>query len=74
VSATITQLPARRELAHRASNGIDVRLYWSPRDNSVTVAVHDSVGASFELAADPARALDVFEHPYAYARTLDAAA
>jgi hypothetical protein len=57
-----------RELAHRASHGIEVVLLWHELTNDLTVCVSDQrTGAYFELAADPEHALDVFEHPYAYA-------
>lgn len=65
LSATITEA---RELDRRSSDGIDVALFWSPRSNRVWVVVEDTRdGCSFEIDADPAHALDVFHHPYAYA-------
>lgn len=66
----------RRELAHRRADGVDVRLWWRPADDSVAVTVLREAGSSFELVVDPAEALDAFEHPYAYAalRGLDLAA
>jgi hypothetical protein len=60
-------LTDRRELGHRSSNGIDVYLLWSPATDSLAVLVDDARGDSFELAVDAREALDVFEHPYAYA-------
>ena len=60
---------ALRELDHRVSDGIDVRLLWRPHDNRALVAVSDSkTGDAFtiEVGADQ-RALDVFHHPFAYA-------
>lgn len=61
--------PPRRELAHRSSNGIDVFLLWCPADDSLAVTVIDATADSFsfELVVDPHEALDVFDHPYAYA-------
>lgn len=59
--------PTRRELAHRSSNGIEVYLLWSPADDSVAVTVSDDGGDSFELSVAAHEALEVFEHPYAYA-------
>lgn len=67
MTATIHTLPARRELAHRSSNGIDVFLLWSPADDSLAVVLIDANSDSFELVVDPAEALDTFEHPYAHA-------
>lgn len=58
-----------RELDYRASNGVEVALLWHPATDHVSVTVHDATtGESFELVlADDDRALDVFEHPNAYA-------
>jgi hypothetical protein len=67
MTATITTLTARRELDHRRANGIDVTLSWSPDRNALFVTVVDDAGDSFELAAEPHEALEVFHHPYAYA-------
>jgi hypothetical protein len=56
------------ELHHRSSDGIEVSLRWSRLTNELTVAVEDSrSGVSFELPAPAEKALDVFEHPFAYA-------
>ena len=56
------------ELHHRSADGIEVSLLWSRLTNALTVAVEDSrSGVSFELAAPAEKALDVFEHPFAYA-------
>ena len=56
------------ELHHRSADGIEVTLLWSRRTNTLTVAVEDSrSGESFELPAPAEKALDVFEHPFAYA-------
>jgi hypothetical protein len=62
---------ARRELDHRHSDGIDVTLSWSPTRNDLFVTVRDTGGDSFELAVEPYEALDVFQHPYAYAARRD---
>jgi hypothetical protein len=59
--------PARRELAYRSSNGIDVFLLWCPTDDSLAVVVIDGAAESFELAVTSNEALDVFDHPYAHA-------
>jgi hypothetical protein len=56
------------ELHHRATDGIEVSLLWSRLTNALTVAVEDSrSGMSFVLPAPADNALDVFEHPFAYA-------
>jgi hypothetical protein len=58
-----------RELAHRASDGIEVTLAWRKSDNRVTVSVSDSkTGEAFEVAVEQTdQALHAFEHPFAYA-------
>jgi hypothetical protein len=57
-----------RELAHRRDDGVEVVLLWHQISNELTVSVSDQrSGAYFELAAAPDHALDVFNHPYAYA-------
>ena len=66
---TTNQPAALRELDHRVSDGIDVRLLWRPEDDRALVAVSDArTGESFtiEVGTDQ-RASDVFHHPYAYA-------
>jgi hypothetical protein len=56
------------ELAAHENDGISVRLLWHPRENAVTVSVEDArVGDCFQLAVAPERALDAFQHPFAYA-------
>ena len=59
--------PARQELAYRSSNGIDVFLLWSPADDTLAVVVIDENAVSFELVVAAHEALDVFDHPFAYA-------
>lgn len=58
-----------RELDHRTSDGLDVRLLWSEYDRRVAVVVHDATtGDGFSVPVLPHdRALDVFLHPFAYA-------
>jgi hypothetical protein len=63
----------RRELAHRANNGIEVSLFWSKAGNRVTIEVFDQrFDEGFELEVAGADALDAFNHPYAYAAALAA--
>lgn len=57
----------RRELDRRHSNGIDVTLSWCPTGGELFVTVLDEAGDCFELRVGPDEALDVFNHPYAYA-------
>jgi len=57
-----------RELAYRATDGIEVSLLWDRATNALKVLVADErTGDSFELDAPSDRALDVFYHPFAYA-------
>jgi hypothetical protein len=57
-----------RELAYRASDGIEIQLLWQQGTDELLVSVSDErSGAYFELAAGPDQALDVFNHPYAHA-------
>jgi hypothetical protein len=56
------------ELHHRSAHGLEVSLLWTRGTNALTVAVEDRLsGAHFELTATADKALDVFEHPFAYA-------
>ena len=65
-----TVIDDRRELAVRASNGIEVSLFWSKLRDRVTVAISDRrLDHDFEFEVDAAHALDAFNHPYAYAST-----
>jgi hypothetical protein len=55
------------ELAHRASNGLDVALLWSRQTGRLVVAVADTrTGETFTVDAPHDRALDVYNHPFAY--------
>ena len=57
-----------RELAARDSDGVQVRLLWHAADNAVIVAVEDArIGDRFQMRVAPDRALDAFNHPFAYA-------
>jgi hypothetical protein len=57
-----------RELAYRATGGIEVGLFWHQGTDELLVSVSDErSGACLELAAAPDQALDVFNHPYAHA-------
>jgi len=55
------------ELAHRTNDGIDVYLFWNQPSGRVTVSVFDTkANSGFEVEVDGPRALDAFNHPYAY--------
>jgi hypothetical protein len=58
----------QKELSYRENDGIAVTLLWHSGTNRLSVVVHDSRnGDRFELPARAENALEVFEHPYAYA-------
>src|SRR6185312_4771735 len=60
-----------RELAHRVTDGLEVVLSWHQVTNELIVSVADErTGAHYEVAAAPNKALDVFNHPYAYAASM----
>ena len=66
---TATTDTPMRELDHRHSDGIDVRLLWSQGDNRVHVAVNDhKTGESFVVEVrEGESAANIFQHPFAYA-------
>ena len=66
---TSTHISDLHELAHRNSNGLDVRLLWARSTNTVSVCVHDELlEEEFELVVDSGTsALAVYTHPFAYA-------
>ena len=63
----IIRRSGRRELAHRRSCGIDVRLIWDSAGDGLTVEVRDGEAAVLVVAVGGRAPLDVFRHPYAYA-------
>ena len=66
---TTTTTTGMRELDHRHSDGIDVRLLWDQGDNRVHVAVSDrKTGESFVVEVrEGESAANIFQHPFAYA-------
>jgi hypothetical protein len=62
-------LTSMRELHSRVNGGIHVRLLWCEGDGRLFVAVNDRrTGDAFSVEVpDDQRALQVFDHPYAYA-------
>ena len=58
-----------KELARRHDgDGIDVSLTWRRADGRLTVVVTDPAGHTLTLPARGDNALDVYYHPFAYAR------
>ena len=65
---TVMEIGTTRELAYRSSAGIDVALRWDAESDELTVTAFDSSTSELlELPAAREHALDVFNHPYAYA-------
>jgi hypothetical protein len=55
------------ELAHRASDGIEVSLLWNRFTNRVWIRVFDARSdEGFEVDVDGRSALDAYRHPFAY--------
>jgi hypothetical protein len=65
-------LPRRTEmteLARRRNEDVEVSLFWDRRHDRLFVLVEDvRVGDRFSVLATRKKALDVFNHPFAYAR------
>lgn len=65
-------MPSERQivdLANRHSDDLDVVLLWSRVSGRIWVRIiHCRSGRTARIEATPANALDVFEHPFAYAR------
>ena len=65
---TAIPIETRKELAHRANDGIEVTLFWKKPTTRVAIEVSDvRLGESFEFEVEGEMALDAFHHPYAYA-------
>jgi hypothetical protein len=57
------------DLADRHSHDLDVALLWSRESGRLCVTVtHRRSGHTARIETSPANALDVFEHPLAYAK------
>jgi hypothetical protein len=54
---------AVRELDHRASDGLEVRLLWNAATEHVLVSVAERDGMDFEFQVPATHALDAFHHP-----------
>ena len=66
---TRTRIPTAIDLASREADGVHVTLLWHGHEDFVSVVVEDSkTDETFELVlSDTDNALDVFDHPFAYA-------
>ena len=70
MTATTTRLAAGiSELSSRSANGIDVALLWQHRGNTAVVVVVDQRSGQSLVhdVGEDDNALDIFNHPYAYA-------
>jgi hypothetical protein len=57
-----------RELHHRRSCDIDVRLMWQPQTDRLTVEVFDRAdGSTLVVEVGTRSPMEVFRHPYAFA-------
>jgi hypothetical protein len=66
---------SRRELAQRVNAGLEITLYWNPRDNSTTIEVYQaSTEETITFPVPTDRALDAFHYPFAHLTEHDAAA
>jgi hypothetical protein len=67
MSTTATTNTARRELARRANGGLEITLFWHPRDNSTSIDIHHATtDETISFRVPPDRALDAFHHPFAH--------
>ena len=67
---TANSRAAVRELAQRLSGTDEIRLVWNPATDRIELSVRDvETGVGFRIAVSPCRAVDAFNHPYAYAPT-----
>lgn len=59
-----------RELDARRGDGLDIRLLWTPADDSLVVTVADArTEELFIIPVAPHEARKAFHHPFAYAAT-----
>ena len=66
---TRQSIETRTELAHRSSDDLDVTLVWvhgAGRNTAVVCVCDQREGAYFEIPTEAYRALEVYDHPFAY--------
>lgn len=63
-----TYQPVLRELAYRHVDALGITLLWNSRANEVSICLKDELtGERLRFEVDATRALDAFNHPFAYA-------
>ena len=68
MSSTALVDGSEKELDFRSSDGVEIALLWRQCDEGLIVQVIDrKLADAFRLEVDPSEAVDVFQHPYAYA-------
>ena len=66
---------ARRELALRVNDRLEITLYWHPDDNGTSIEIyHEATGETIAFSVPAERALDAFHHPFVHLAEQDAAA
>ena len=59
---------AEKELDFRSNDGVEIALLWRGCDEQLIVQVIDTkLAEAFRLEVEATEAIDVFQHPYAYA-------
>jgi hypothetical protein len=56
-----------KELDYRTGDRIEVSLLWSPESGQLAVVVDEAAGEEFAMEVEPSEAMEVFNHPFAYA-------
>ncbi len=60
------------ELAERSNDGIEVRLVWNRGTGEIVLELtDDKTGTALEVQVPDDRALDAFQHPFAYVKHAD---
>jgi hypothetical protein len=59
---------SEKELDFRSNDGVEIALLWRECDKRLIVEVIDTkLADAFRLEVEATEAIDVFQHPYAYA-------
>jgi hypothetical protein len=60
-------IDSRRELARRASGGIEVALYWNPDDGTTSIEIWQADSElTLHFGVRRSQALEAFYHPFAH--------